>query len=176
MDSTNGISNSSTAQRVRVLFGFLRALILFVVITCVTVFFGAGKWLVREDPLQQATAIVVLSGNLPTRALEAAALYHEGYAREIWLTHPDVHADALKELAISYPSEDDFNTRVLRRAGVPAKAIHVLDTPIVNTAEELDVISSALKTKVATKSSLLPIKLTRAAYIFSGQNISVREA
>ena len=65
---------------------------------------GVGKWLVREDPLQPATAIVVLSGNIPTRALEAAALYHEGYAKEIWLTHPDVHADALKELGITYPS------------------------------------------------------------------------
>lgn len=75
MDSTNGISNSSTAQRVRVLFGILGALILFVLISSVTVLFGVGKWLVREDPLQQATAIVVLSGNLPTRALEAAVLY-----------------------------------------------------------------------------------------------------
>jgi uncharacterized SAM-binding protein YcdF (DUF218 family) len=106
---------------------------------------GAGKWLVREDSLEQATAIAVLSGNIPTRALEAARLYHDGYAKEIWLTHPRAHADVLNVLGIYYPRESDFNAWVLRGQGVPAKAIHVLDAPIVNTAEELDVISAALK-------------------------------
>jgi uncharacterized SAM-binding protein YcdF (DUF218 family) len=147
MDSTNGKSGKSTARRLRVFLGIFGALILLAATTGLVILCGVGKWLVREDPLQQATAIAVLSGNIPTRALEAAALYHEGYAKEIWLTHPDVHADALKELGITYPSEDAFNIRVLRRAGVPAKAIRVLDTPIVNTEEELDVISTALKNR-----------------------------
>jgi len=123
----------------------LAALLLLVTAVGLLVFCDVGKWLVRQDPLQQSTAIAVLSGGIPTRALEAAALYHEGFAKEIWLTHPDVHADALKPLGITIPSEDDFNTRVLRRAGVPLKAIHVLDTPIINTEEELGVISSALQ-------------------------------
>jgi uncharacterized SAM-binding protein YcdF (DUF218 family) len=147
MDSTNGTSKKSKTLRLRLFLGILGSLILLAVTSGLVAVLDVGKWLVREDPLQQATAIAVLSGSMPTRALEAATLYREGYAKEIWLTHPDVHANALKELGISYPSEDDFNTRVLRRAGVPAKAIHVLDTPIVNTAEELDVISSALKSK-----------------------------
>jgi hypothetical protein len=77
--------------------------------------------------------------------LEAAWLYRDGYAKEIWLTHPGVPADSLKELGIQYPSEDDLNVRVLRREGVPTKAIHVLDTSIVNTADELDVLSTALQ-------------------------------
>ena len=64
---------------------------------------GAGKWLVREDPLEQAAAIAVLSGNIPTRALEAARLYHDGYAKEIWLTHTRTHAGGLKVLGIHYP-------------------------------------------------------------------------
>lgn len=135
------------ARRFRVFLGIFGALILLASTTGLVILFGVGKWLVREDPLKPATAIAVLSGNIPTRALEAAALYHEGYAKEIWLTHPDVHADALKELGITYPSEDAFNIRVLRRAGVPAKAIRVLDTPIANTEEELDVISTTLKNR-----------------------------
>ncbi len=85
------------------------------------VFFGIGKWLVRQDPLQQSKAIAVLSGGVPTRALEAAALYHEGFAKEIWLTHPDIHGNALKQLGIKVPSEDDLDIRILRRAGVPRK-------------------------------------------------------
>ncbi|MGB2637251.1 MAG: hypothetical protein WAM58_25200 [Candidatus Acidiferrum sp.] len=66
-------------------------------------------------------AIAVLSGNTPLRALEAARLYHDGYAKEIWLNHPGATVDALKVLGIEYPSEDDVNTRVLRGHGVPAK-------------------------------------------------------
>jgi uncharacterized SAM-binding protein YcdF (DUF218 family) len=145
MQSTNGTSNKNATLRVRFVLITLAALLLLVTTIGLVVFFDLGKWLVRQDPLQQSKAIAVLSGGVPTRALEAAALYHEGFAKEIWLTHPDVHDDALKQLGISVPSEDDFNTRILRRAGVPLKAIHVLDTPIVNTDEELAVIGSALQ-------------------------------
>lgn len=151
MDSTNGTSKENKTLRLRFFLGILGALIALVATSSLIVLLDVGKWLVKEDPLQQATAIAVLSGSMPTRALEAAALYREGYAKEIWLTHPETHSDALKQLGISYPSEDDFNIRVLRRAGVPAKAIHVLDSPIVNTAEELDAISSALKSKGGDK-------------------------
>jgi hypothetical protein len=99
----------------------------------------------QRRPANGGTAIAVLSGNIPTRALQATRLYHDGYAKEIWLTHRRAHADVLEVLGIYYPRESDFNVWVLREHGVPAKAIHVLDVPIVNTAEELDVISAALK-------------------------------
>jgi uncharacterized SAM-binding protein YcdF (DUF218 family) len=147
MHAPNGTDQPNRAPRLRLLFAILGVLALLLTTTSFVIVVSVGKWLVREDPLQPATAIVILSGNMPTRALEAAVLYHEGYAKEIWLTHPDDHADALKELGINYPSEDEFNTRVLRRAGVPAKAIHVFETPIINTDEELDEISAALKAK-----------------------------
>jgi uncharacterized SAM-binding protein YcdF (DUF218 family) len=166
MEATNGKSKKRNLLRLRVLLGILGTLALILTITGSAVFFGVGKWLVREDSLQQASAIAVLSGGIPTRAMEAAALYRQGYAKEIWLTHPDTHADALKELGISYPSEDEFDTRVLRRAGVPAKAIRVLDTPIVNTDEELDVISAALKAKGGDKVIIVTSKShTRRVHI-----------
>lgn len=151
MDLTQHTSKKQWALRLRLLLWSLGSASFIVVTTSLVFFLGVGKWLVREDPLQPATAIAVLSGNIPDRALEAAQLYREGYAKEIWLTHPGEHADALKMLGISYPSEDDFNQRVLRGQGVPAKAIHVLDTPIVNTAEELDAISAALKKRGGEK-------------------------
>jgi len=62
-----------------------------------------------------------------------------------------LHADSLAELGIHYPAEDDVNARVLRRVGIPAKAIHVLETPIVNTDQELDVISAALQSRGGQK-------------------------
>lgn len=106
-----------------------------------------GRWLVREDSIQKADAIAVLTGSLPSRALEAAQLYRDGYAREVWLTHPGNKQTMLKDLGIHFPSEDEFNYQVLRRQGVPAKAIHVFEMPIANTADELDVIGAALKYK-----------------------------
>jgi len=116
---------------------------------------GVGHWLVKEDSLQKANAIAVLSGNFPARALEAASLYRRGYAREIWLTHPGPESEALAEMGIHYPNEADFNYQVLRRQGVPAKAIHILDAPVINTCDELDIISSALQQKNSSSSVIV---------------------
>ena len=145
MHSAHGTSKKSTALPSHLFYLILGTLALLGTTTGLVILLAAGKWLVREDPLEEATAIAVLSGNIPTRALEAARLYHDGYAKEIWLTHPRAHADVLNVLGIYYPRESDFNVWVLREQGVPAKAIHVLDSPIANTAEELDVISALLK-------------------------------
>ena len=108
------------------------------------IFFGVGRWLVAEDPLGKASAIVVLSGAMPMRALEAAKLYREGYAPEVWLTHSAEPAETLQEMGIPFAGEDHYNTLVLIHEGVPAEAIHVLEPPIVNTADEVKVAASAL--------------------------------
>lgn len=129
------------------IFAVLGALALFALSAGLAFLLGVGHWLVKEDSLQKATAIAVLSGNFPARALEAATLYHNGYATEIWLTRPGTQSEELAELGIHYPSEADFNYQVLRRQGVPAKAIHVLDSPVINTQDELEVIGSALRQK-----------------------------
>lgn len=104
-----------------------------------------GKWLVREDSIHKADAIAVLSGHFPQRALEAVQLYRRGYAREIWLTFPKVRGNLDPSGEFHPASEDLRNFNVLRTFGVPAQAIRVLDTPIVNTADELNAIDSGLK-------------------------------
>jgi len=104
-----------------------------------------GNWLVREDPIHRADAIAVLSGRFPQRALEAAELYRSGYAPEIWLTRPARRATLNQFGEPQNPPEDLRNTELLRFLGVPPRAIHVLDTPIVNTADELNAIDSGLK-------------------------------
>jgi len=104
-----------------------------------------GNWLVHEDAIHEADAIVVLAGNSPERALEAARLYRRGYAREIWLTHPK-KAGSLDEFGqLRQPAEDSRNSDILCGARVPRQAIRVLDLPIVNTADELNAIDSRLK-------------------------------
>lgn len=108
-------------------------------------FFGVGRWLVVEDPLAKVDAIAVLSGGLPVRALEAARLYRQGYAPEVWLTHTAEPGESLKALGIPFEGEEVYSARVLIHEGVPADAIHVLETSIVNTADEMRVISQALQ-------------------------------
>lgn len=137
--------NSEVSSKTRIagrLLSILGALALLAVIAAFFFFLGIGKWLVKEDPLQKATAIAVLKGNFPERAVEAAMLYREGYAKEIWLTYTGT--EVLK-FGVRYPSETDCNLQVLGRLGVPAKAIRVLESPVQNTADELDLIGVALR-------------------------------
>jgi len=78
------------------------------------------------------------------RAMEAAKLYREGYAPEIWLTHSAEPAATLGEMGIPFAGEDYYSARVLIHEGVPASAIRVLEPPVVNTADEIDAIATAL--------------------------------
>jgi uncharacterized SAM-binding protein YcdF (DUF218 family) len=132
-------------------------------VLALVIFFGEGRWLVVEDRLAKARAIVVLSGAMPMRAVEAAKLYREGYAPEIWLTHPTEPAETLERMGIPFAGEDHYNTLVLIHEGVPAQAIRVLEPPIVNTADEIKVAASALALAKGAAVILSRQKLTRAA-------------
>jgi uncharacterized SAM-binding protein YcdF (DUF218 family) len=114
------------------------------VILVFVLFFGVGRWLVVEDPLEKARAIAVLSGRMPLRAIEAAKLYRQGYAPEVWLTHSSEPGESLKRMGISFAGEDYYNARVLVHEGVPPEAIHVLEPPVVNTADEIKVLAAML--------------------------------
>jgi hypothetical protein len=125
----------------RILLGLACMLLLGAVVFLLYV----GRWLVVEDPLEKATAIVVLSGRMPLRAMGAAKLYREGYAPKVWLTHSTEPGATLEAMRIAYVGEDFYNARVLMHEGVPAEAIHVLDAPIINTADEIVAVSAALE-------------------------------
>ena len=128
----------------------LRAAVLVTVIVGLVacawiIFLGVGRWLVVEDPLDKAQAIVVLSGRMPVRAKEAARLYNAGYAPQVWLTRGVEPAASLQEMHIAFIGEDFFNSRVLTHEGVPSSAIHVLEPSVRNTADELQVIAAELE-------------------------------
>jgi len=130
-----------------------RARRILLLLVCGMILFGAiaflevGQWLVVEDSLTQSRAIAVLSGNMPLRAIEAARLYRQGYAPEIWLTHSAEPGAALEAMGIPFAGEDFYNARILIHEGVPPGAIRVLEPPIVNTADEIKGIASALSSE-----------------------------
>lgn len=109
-----------------------------------TVFFTVGNWLVVEDQLVHADVIVILSGRLPERAIEAARIYHAGYADQIWISPPVSPVDDLKAMKISYLGEDFYNEKVLIVKGVPPDAIRILDRPDENTEAEVRQIAEDL--------------------------------
>ena len=105
-----------------------------------------GRWLMVEDPLQSARAIVVLGGHAPFRAMEAAAIYKQGLAPEIWITRgaqSDEEA-ALDRLGLKLFREEYYNRKVLERLGVPSGAIRELDEGVQNTAAEVRLIAREL--------------------------------
>jgi uncharacterized SAM-binding protein YcdF (DUF218 family) len=115
----------------------LGVLALLILVVAVYVFRDAGRWLNREDPLAHADVIFVLGGGMPERAQEAAKVYAQGYAPEVWFSRPDSPADKMAKLGIHFVGEEEYSHQVLVREGVPESAIHILAGPVVNTEEEL---------------------------------------
>ena len=108
-------------------------------------FLTVGRWLTVEDPLSHADVIVVLSGGLPERAVEAARVYHAGYADQIWISPPIAPVEDLKAMKIAYLGEDFYNEKVLMAKGVPPDSIRILDEPDANTEAEVRQISAELR-------------------------------
>jgi hypothetical protein len=100
-------------------------------------FLTVGRWLMVEDPLVHADVIVVLSGRIPERAVEAARIYKAGYAEQVWISPPVSPVKELKAMNISYLGEDFYNEKILIAQGVSADAIRVLERPDVNTEAEV---------------------------------------
>ena len=117
------------------------AILLVIIIAGTWIFLRIGVWLVVEDPLTPAPVAVVLSGDMPARAREAAEIYRAGYAKQVWITRPDDVTREMHEMGIDYLGETFYNQSVLLHLHVPIEATRVLDPAILNTQDEVRVIS-----------------------------------
>ena len=145
--------SSADAPHVRnrhLAWAILLTLVVGVITFAAVIFLGVGRWLVVEDPLGKAQAIVVLGGRIPMRAKEAARLYNAAYAPQVWLTRATEPAASLQEMHIAYIGEDFFNSRVLIHEGVPSNAIRVIEPPTDNTADEVRAIATELEREKGT--------------------------
>ena len=110
-------------------------------------FLHAGLWLVREDPLKNVSAVIVLTGGLPERALGAAEIYRQAGAKEVWLTRPMQPAASMQQLDLPYSSEEQYSRMVLIAKGVPADNIRILAAPVNNTADEMLAVRDELRSQ-----------------------------
>ena len=96
-----------------------------------------GSWLVSEDPLQKADALIVLGGTMYERLLEAVDLHKEGWAPRIYLFREVIDWGEVELIArgIPYPRPIDMQVELLGRLGVEKGALYVLDQA-GSTAEE----------------------------------------
>lgn len=154
-----------------------------VVAVVATGFLGIGRWLMVQDPVSHADVIVVLSGRLPERAIEAAQLYHSGYAAEVWVSAPVSPEAELKAMKIFFVGEDFYNEKVLMARGVPADAIQVLDPPSANTEEEVRKISENLRSRnfhaailITSKAHTRRVRTIWRKLVDSDQKVIVRYA
>jgi uncharacterized SAM-binding protein YcdF (DUF218 family) len=138
------------ATRIRTI-GFIVTILLF--LCAVLAFRGVGRWLVREDSLEPAGAIVVLSGSMPYRAEEAARIFQMGYAHEVWISRPESPAEELNAMGIHFLGEEDYSREVLVHAGVPDAAIHIFPNAIIDTEQEVDEVLQVMREQ--NKSSVI---------------------
>jgi uncharacterized SAM-binding protein YcdF (DUF218 family) len=150
------MSASSWRKRALALLAVLAALC----VAALLLLHGAGDWLVVQDPLEHARAIVVLGGQVPFRAMEAARVYRQGWAPEVWITRTVAHPEdlALARLGIDRPLEYVYSRQVLERLGVPPASIHVLPNASVNTEEDVRAVAQALRAAGGTRVILITSK------------------
>ena len=120
-----------------------------------------GSWLVLQDPLETAEAIIVLGGTMYERPLEAADLLKEGFAPRIFLFREasDWGEAELIARGVPYDSIADVQLETLQRLGVPRDRMEVLDRA-ASTADEADFVRELLAER----------KLTRVIVVTSKQH------
>jgi uncharacterized SAM-binding protein YcdF (DUF218 family) len=100
-----------------------------------------GTFLVAEDPLQPADAIIVLGGTMYERQMEAVDLFKAGMAPRIYLFREvvDWGERELIDRGIPYLRAVDVQIDAMVRLGVPRGAIAILDQA-GSTAQEADFV------------------------------------
>jgi uncharacterized SAM-binding protein YcdF (DUF218 family) len=118
------------------------AVVLALALAALPLLAAAGRFLVENDPLQHADAIVVLTGSYPDRIVEAALLYREGWAPRIILCRESENAgfQNLRTLGVHVPRLFELNRSIAEQLGVPGDAIRVLERPAGSTFSEAQVV------------------------------------
>ena len=109
-------------------------LVLAVALLGIAAYVAVPWWLTPEDRAERCAAVVVLNGDAPWRADEAARLYQAGAAPEIWLTIDP------RSGPMGTDTGTTSNIRQLVARSVPRDVIHVLPGTAVGTRAELGIV------------------------------------
>ncbi len=174
-----------TAASRRVLWGggVLLGAMLLVVFAHVPILRALGSFLIIEDRLRPAAAIVVLGGQTPFREMEAARLFAERWAPKVIVVPGALWEEeqALSELGIKIPDAWEISREVLLKKGVPSSAIIVPKGRAEGTLEELKLASKTIGPVtqpvilVSSKFHTRRVRLTWG-YVTRGESASIIRA
>jgi len=162
--------------------GVLVALAVVAYVTRRPLLTRVGGFLIARDEPQPADAIVVLSGSVPDRILEAVDLYRAHLAPRIILTRepPLPGAEALRARGVSLPEHHEQNLSIAQQLGVPADAVVVLPTPVSSTLAEAHEVVPYLRAQhiqsillVTSKLHARRARMTFRAVAAGGVSISI---
>lgn len=141
-----------------------------------------GQFLVVSDEPMKSGAIVVLSGSVPDRVLEAAELYKDGFSDRIILLRgmlSPAHKYVEEQLGLDLPDNGEINALVLKKLGVPDEKITIVREDAESTEMEARVVKRLLNS-IGIKRILLVTSKShtrRAKMIFRsvlGEDVEVR--
>ena len=121
---------------------------------------AVGGFLIVQDAPHAADAIVVLSGSLPDRILEAVDLYQAHLAPRIILTREESlpGIDALRARGGSLQEHHEQNFSAALQLGIPANAIFVMPMPSSSTFAEVQALMRYLRELQVRSILLVPSK------------------
>jgi len=133
--------------------------ILFVFFIFVSVFLmpNLGQWLVTEDELQESDMIVVLTGSVPDRILQAVDIYNERYSDKlVFVNSYRVGYDIFVERGVEIPPGDaQLSKMVAIDLGVPEENILILEGNAKSTQDEALIIREYIRNNRAIESIIL---------------------
>lgn len=141
----NMMEKTAKSRKYRLLLIFV--LILLPLVSLPIIFIPrAGHFLVSQDALQKSDIIVVLMGSIPDRILEAADLYHQGYAKEIIMVETYmVGHTALVKRGVIVPDQAKLSKLAAVELGVPEKKITIIAGESRSTRDEARYIKDYLQ-------------------------------
>jgi uncharacterized SAM-binding protein YcdF (DUF218 family) len=100
----------------------------------------AGRFLVREDPMEPADAIFVLAGGSVDRWLESVDLYREHLGKSIVLSpgRTEKAEIELRARGIRLPTGAEIARDAMVQLGIPPGAVQLMPGSLDNTAHEAE--------------------------------------
>lgn len=133
--------------------------------------FNVVDWLRGNEKPVPAKAIMILAGP-PSRALYAADLYKQGYAKDIYVTRPErePYFRLTDDLGVYFPRTEKMQKDVLLKKGVAEKDIHIVGHDCKSTIDEVEIANAIFKgdnCNILVVSS--PYHVKRAQMIFKAK-------
>ena len=136
-------------------------IVIFAIPSLIIIIINAGSWLVINDDLQNADAIIVLMGSSSDRMLQSSEIYELGYSEKILMVNTYTPA---KDLLIERGYYLKSNTEVAKEMGIalgiPDESILILPGDAKSTRDEAAIISAF----IAQENSISKVILITSSY------------